>query len=356
MTWSTMIPSSKSSILAVVWGKTGGGKGDAVELGGMFVCVCVSPSPEGSRRRSADGRSPPGPAGSPGAVRGMLGQRPAPELLPEPPRRSGHPSPGAPGVLPALPRGGLGVFPCAAPQKFPPRGSPKLSHPGGILGTPPLKSNRGAPPDSVLRGWGAPIPLPHGWGCFPGPAPLGTPRVGSISAPLRRGRKSRIPSPWDHRGKTLQPFSLREPFPCPPPLGTPRAGGKEERKAGGSSISAHLSPGSSLGHHSRGVGGAYGAPSPLGGGEEEDTLRLENPRGGFPGPCPLRPARAVLTSRNRGSLGGGRGAERCGAGRRVRSGQRGAERAAALSRFPFNRSHRPACVCGTGRVLRPLLL
>lgn len=328
----------------------------------MCVCVCES-QPRGQQEALGRRQEPARPRWEPRRVAGDAWAAPGPGAAPRAPpaERASQPrSPGGPpgpspefrGVNP----GGLGVFPCAAPQKFPPRGSPKLSHPGGILGTPPLKSNRWAPPDSVLRGWGAPIPLPHGWGCFPGPAPLGTPRVGSISAPLRRGRKSRIPSPWDHRGKTLQPFSLREPFPCPPPLGTPRAGGKGEGKAGGSSISAHLSPGSSLGHHSRGVGGAYGAPSPLGGGEEEDTLRLENPRGGFPGPCPLRPARAVLTSRNRGSLGGGRGAERCGAGRRVRSGQRGAERAAALSRFPFNRSHRPACVCGTGRVLRPLLL
>lgn len=186
MTWSTMIPSSKSSILAVVWGKTGGGKGDAVELGGVLVCVCVSPSPEGSRRRSADGRSPPGPAGSPGAVRGMLGQRPAPGLLPEPPRRSGHPSPGAPGILPALPRGGLGVFPCAAPQKSPPRGSPKLS-PGGHPRHPSAEEQRGGSSRLSPPGLGGSDPSPPGVGVLPRPGSPRYPRGWALSRLLSAG-------------------------------------------------------------------------------------------------------------------------------------------------------------------------
>lgn len=205
------------------------------------VCVCVSPSPEGSRRRSADGRSPPGPAGSPGAVRGMLGQRPAPGLLPEPPRRSGHPSPGAPGVLPALPRGDLGVFPCAAPQKSPPRGSPKLSHPGGILGSPPLNCNGGAPPDSLCRGWGAPIPLPQGWGCFPGPAPLGTPAGGLCLGPSPPGEEVPDPLPVGPPGQNPPALLPKGTFPLPTSPGDPQGGGKRGGKGGGGRLSQPIS-------------------------------------------------------------------------------------------------------------------
>lgn len=150
-----------------------------------------------------------------------------------PPRRSGHPSPGAPGVLPALPRGGLRVFPCAAPQKSPPRGSPKLSHPGGILGSPPLNCNGGAPPDSLCRGWGAPIPLPQGWGCFPGPAPLGTPAGGLCLGSSPPGEEFPDPLPVGPRGQNPPALLPKGTFPLPTSPGDPQGGGKRGGKGGG---------------------------------------------------------------------------------------------------------------------------
>lgn len=190
------------------------------------------------------------------------------------------------------------------------------------------------------------LPAPAPGRILPGSSALGTPGEGVGS----RGRQPLPRSP--HRAISAP---LLQECPMPSPL---------------------RSPGSSSPGPSPELGGAFPSPSPP---REEGkglpwTLSSESsqsgaapplplgcePPAGVPSPCPplcpfprgvsgvsparvprrARSPRSVLTSRRSGA-------------RWWRRSGRGAERAAALSSFPFNRGHRPVCVCGTGRAQPP---
>ncbi|XP_065504178.1 proline-rich protein HaeIII subfamily 1-like [Caloenas nicobarica] len=143
--------------------------------------------------------------------------------------------------------------------------------------------------------------------------------------------------PGDSPSPPLQPVPsspLTEgASPASPPLGTPRGefpeGGPQPFfSEGGSEPSPQ---GECAPQHPQERGGLFRRISPT----------VLPPSLFWGSPQPISPRAAGLTSRrSRGAAGAERAA---GAG----NGQR----AAALSSFPFNRGHRPACVCGTGRAL-----
>ena len=261
----------------------------------------------------AAGGAPPAaeparPAGSPGPGRGCWGT--APGLLPSP-AAGRAPELRCSAVLqPFCPRGG---FPNFTSHKNP-RGSHEPSHGGHPL-TPFPEERRGAPPAPLRRG--APIALPQMGG---GASPLHLPPVPpgrALSRPLSSGWRGPSPPPHETTGQPHRPRSSGEAFPRPSPPGIPGVGTRPSPNR------------------------ATSDPFPRGCSAPSHLPRVPSvPRG-----VPLSPSRAVavLTSRSRERRSEAERAARSGAG-------------AALSSFPFKRGHRPACVCGTGRVLRPLLL
>lgn len=288
----------------------------------MSVCVLCARSVQPARGQQEALRPRRDPPGSGGCSDGSR----APSLGPR--RRSGGLSP-LPGPTPGYRRGTLRALPLILfPQALSLRGLARHPLPWGPPGG---NSPRGAPSPSPPDG--APSPLPTE------SVPLSTPWRGGVyfgaTPPTGLPRSLFWVSPQPNSPRYLQqglslPLSPRDGGGLSPAHFS--SGPLEKQLEGFPNPSPYRTPGTR---------GGSPSPSPLEPPERRSSpFPLPGERAAAAPPGPLPSAAGLTSRRSRGAAGAERAA---GAG----NGQR----AAALSSFPFNRGHRPACVCGTGRAL-----